>query len=301
MRFNFQFVEHRKTFYIISSTIAVIGILSLLIFGFNLGVDFKSGTRLDIYIGKAFTSEEIKSILTELKLEASSIRTAGTQNEIAVLQFNGLIDSNMLPQIKDAFRAKYGEKVDLTESKVDPVVGRELAKKAFYAVLLASLGIIIYVAFRFEYRFAITAIIALLHDAFFVITIFSIFHLEVDLPFIAAILTIIGYSINDTIVIFDRIRDNLKITKSKRKDLAQIVNLSLNQTLGRSINTVLTVIVAALALFLLGSEGIRNFSLALLLGLVSGAYSSIFIASQLWYDWKEWDKKRKRYAPQANS
>ncbi|WP_373277047.1 protein translocase subunit SecF [Calditerricola satsumensis] len=183
-----------------------------------------------------------------------------------------------------------------TESTVDPLYARELARKAAYAVLIASVGIALYVMLRFEYRFAVAALVALFHDAFMTIAAFSLLRLEVDLPFIAAVLTILGYSINDTIVIFDRIRENLKFAQRLKtaEDLARLVNASLNQTLTRSINTVLTVLFTAVALFFLGGEGIRNFSLALIIGLVSGTYSSIFIASQIWYEWKVRELRRPR-------
>ncbi|TCS83833.1 preprotein translocase subunit SecF/SecD/SecF fusion protein [Tepidibacillus fermentans] len=307
MNYKFEFVRHRNIFFAISGIITILGIISLLIFGLNLGIDFKSGSRLDIHIGKAFTDTEVKTLLKQaedqakakgfqnVNLKPTVIRTAGNNNEIAVARFDQTVSKDVLPIIRSVFQSKYGSKVDIQESTVDPTIGRELARKAIYSVLWASLGIILYVTFRFEYRFAIAAIIALLHDAFFVITMFSIFRLEVDITFIAAILTIVGYSVNDTIVIFDRIRDNLKKANIKRMDqLEDVVNLSLNQTLSRSINTVLTVFITALALFIFGGSGIHNFSLALLFGLFTGAYSSIFIASQIWVVWKGRDFKKKR-------
>lgn len=153
--------------------------------------------------------------------------------------------------------------------------------------MLATVGVAIYVTLRFEYKFAIAAIIALIHDVLVVIAIFSLLRLQVDLTFIAAILTIIGYSINDTIVIFDRLRENLRVCKIKeKKGLAEVVNQSIISTLPRSINTSLTVLFAAAALYLFGGEAIRNFSFALLIGLLVGAYSSIFIAAQVWFIWK---------------
>lgn len=179
------------------------------------------------------------------------------------------------------------EKLDKTATfeinTVDPEMAKELGRNAIYAVLISCIGIIIYVSIRFEWRFAIAAIVALLHDAFVVISIFSILGLEVDLTFIIAVLTIIGYSINDTIVIFDRIRENLRFAKIKRfADLKDLVNKSLTQTIGRSIYTALSVFIAALFMLLLGGESIQMFSLAICIGLAFGAYSSIFIASPLW-------------------
>ena len=178
---------------------------------------------------------------------------------------------------------KLDEKATFEVNTVDPEMAKELGRNAIYAVLISCIGIIIYVSIRFEWRFAIATIVALLHDAFVVISIFSILGLEVDLTFIIAVLTIIGYSINDTIVIFDRIRENLRFAKIKRySDLKDLVNKSLSQTLGRSIYTALSVFIAAFFILLLGGESIQMFSLAICIGLLFGAYSSIFIASPLW-------------------
>ncbi|MNI42187.1 preprotein translocase subunit SecF [compost metagenome] len=170
---------------------------------------------------------------------------------------------------------------------MDPQLAKELLNKAIYAIAISSVLICIYVSIRFEWRFAIAAIIAILHDAFMVIAVFAIFRLEVNLPFLAAVLTTIGYSINDKIVIFDRIRENLRFAKLKTsEDIANLVNDSIWQTMARNINTVLVVLVAAICLYLFGSESIKLFALAKIIGLASGGYSSIFIACSLWYLFK---------------
>ncbi len=294
---TFDYVAKRKLFFTLSGIIQVLGIIAILVFGFNLGVDFQSGTRMDIMIGKPFTEADVAGQLKALKLEPGSIEIAGDQGERAAIRFVEPLSKEQIANVKAAFVKKYGEQVDIQESTVDPMISRELAKQAIYAVAWASIGIIIYIAIRFEYRFAITGVLALLHDAFAVIAVFSIFQLEVDLPFIAAILTIVGYSINDTIVTFDRIRENLRLYKIKKmEDLEKVVNISIQETIVRSINTVLTVLFAAVALLIFGGEGIRNFALALTAGLVFGMYSSIFIASQLWLEWKGRDLVKKRFA-----
>jgi preprotein translocase subunit SecF/SecD/SecF fusion protein len=289
-------VTYRKAYFLISSIIVVIGIISLLIFGLNLGIDFSSGTRLDIYIGHAWQDQDANEIFSRAGIgHPDSLSAGGNNGEMAIAAFKGTLNNEQVIKVREAFQAKYGKQVDLQESTVDPTVGRELAIKAIQGVLLASLGIVIYMAIRFEYRFAIAGIIALLHDAFLVITCFSLFHIEVNLPFIAAVLTIVGYSINDTIVIFDRIRENLKTAKIKKlADLEEMVNRSLMQTMRRSINTVLTVLFAAVMLMIFGAESIRTFSLALVIGLIAGAYSSIFLASQIWVSWKGRELNRKR-------
>jgi len=167
-------------------------------------------------------------------------------------------------------------------------------KNAIKALSLAALGIIIYVAIRFEWRMGIGAIVSLLHDVFLIVAVFSFMRLEVDITFIAAVLTIVGYSINDTIVTFDRMRENLDRydTINDREVLANIVNKSLRQTMGRSVNTVLTVIIVVIALLIFGAPSIQNFSIALLIGLITGMYSSICIAAQIWYSLKIREMKK---------
>ncbi|MED0755999.1 protein translocase subunit SecF [Aneurinibacillus thermoaerophilus] len=302
MNSNFDFVKNRKYYFIVSLILVLIGVVSLLTMGMNLGVDFKGGSRVQVHVGKTFSEEQIKKDAEQLGLKPGSVTTAGDNRDIAVIQFADPITKEDYAKLTKAMQSKYGKHVDLQQSTVDSMVSRELARSALYAVLIASIGIIIYITIRFEFKFAFAAVLALLHDAFLVITIFSLFHIEVDLPFIAAILTIVGYSINDTIVIFDRIRDNLKKTKIKKiQDIEDMVNLSIRQTLTRSINTVLTVLVCAIALFIFGGESIRSFTLALIIGLVFGAYSSIFIASQIWVSLKERElKKKKKLAPANN-
>lgn len=186
-------------------------------------------------------------------------------------------------RILSAFAGEYGNGIGKEENTVDPGIAKELAFQAIVAVAVASIGIMLYVTIRFEWGFAVAAIIALVHDVFFVISVFSILKLEVNLPFIAAILTIVGYSINDTVVIFDRIRENLRFARAKTwGDLTSLVNLSINQTLVRSVNTAVTVLIASIALLVWGSDSINLFSLAMTVGLVVGMYSSIYIASQVW-------------------
>ncbi|KIV51512.1 protein translocase subunit SecF, partial [Aneurinibacillus migulanus] len=224
-----------------------------------------------------------------------SITTAGDKKDMAVIQFAEPIHKDEFVKLTKAMENKYGKGVSLQESTVNPIISQELARSALYSVLLASVGIVLYITIRFEFRFAVSSVLALLHNVFLVITLFSIFQIEVELTFIAAILTIVGYSIHDNIIIFDRIRDNLKHAKLKTvQDVEDVVNHSIDQTLARSINTVLTVVICAAALYIFGGESIRHFTLALIIGLIFGAYSSIFIASQIWVSWREADLKKKR-------
>jgi preprotein translocase subunit SecF len=297
--YKFDFVNKRKGFFLASLLILVVGLVSFLIQGLNLGIDFVSGTRLDIDMDKRIDLPRAKQVLENLGYENPNARVAGNQQDILSFRIPKKIGKSEVDRIANAINKEFGVKAKVQEQTVDPIIGKELAKNAFYAVLISSLGIILYVAFRFEWRYGMAAIIALFYDALFTISMFSILQLEIDLTFIAAILTIVGYSVNDTIVIFDRIRENFDEKQPKKwEELVEVVNSSIQQTLVRSINTVLTVVFGAVALILLGGETIRNFSLALLFGLVSGAYSSICIASQIWIGWKWKSMQKAKVKPQ---
>ncbi|SEN35479.1 protein translocase subunit SecF [Lihuaxuella thermophila] len=296
MTYKIDFVENRKIYFIITLVIVALSVGSLLIQGLNLGIDFVSGTRLDISMDKPVDLAKAKQELEGLGYENPNARVGGPNKNILIFRLDKEITLQEKEKISQKLGSVFHTKVNVQEQVVDPIIGRELAKNAIISVLIASIGIIIYVTLRFEYRFAVAAILALFYDAIFTVGMFSILQLEVDIVFIAAILTIVGYSVNDTIVIFDRIRENLNIVKpTKWEELSKVVNDSIHQTLTRSINTVLTVVFAAFALWLLGGESISNFSLALLFGLISGAYSSIFVASQIWVSWK-WRSMQKEKA-----
>jgi preprotein translocase subunit SecF len=287
VRYNFKFdiIKHRKRFFALSAFITLIGILTLFVFGLNFGVDFKAGTSLDITVGKTLDKTKVEQIFKDAGYVPAITTIGGDKSDRVTARFDKVLKLDDVNKIISAMTTAYG--VDLShshdENTVDIESAKELGKLAIYAVLAACLGIIIYVSIRFEWRFAVAAIIALLHDAFIVVSLFSIFRWEVNLPFVAAVLTIIGYSINDTIVIFDRIRENLRFSKLKNfNDLSELVNRSIWQTMTRSINTILTVLIGAICLFVFGSPAIKYFSLAMIVGLVSGGYSSIFIASPIW-------------------
>ncbi|MFC4388385.1 protein translocase subunit SecDF [Gracilibacillus marinus] len=284
---SFDLVKHRKKFFSVSIILVILGSISLAIFQLNVGIDFKSGSRVEVLADQSLTTEEIEGLFEEVELTASGpIVLSGDNNNIAVAKFEGELSKDKVAEVRALFEEEYGNAPAV--STVSPVIGKELAQNAVLAVIYASIGIIIYVTIRFEFYSALTAILALLHDAFFILAFFSITRLEFDITIIAAILTIVGYSINDTIVTFDRIRENIKKKKRVKSfaELATIVNHSLIQTLARSINTVLTVIFAAVMLLVFGASSITNFSFALVIGLFAGTYSSLFIAAQLWLVWR---------------
>lgn len=291
-----DFVKYRKVFYGISIGVTIIGIIFLLVFRLNLGIDFTSGTRIEIASKDVLTTQQVNTEMQKVGIDEDDIkdvRLAGQDNKNAVVRTVGVLNKQEIAELKDHFKKDYGAEPNV--STVSPTVGKELAKNAMKALAIASIGIILYVSIRFEWRMAVPAVVALIHDAFFIITIFSLLRLEVDITFIAAVLTIVGYSINDTIVTFDRIRENLRFSRKIKtaEELENIVNISIRQTLTRSINTVLTVLITVIALMIFGSEAIRNFSIALFIGLICGVYSSLLIASQFWLDLKIRELKKK--------
>ncbi|CAN2249861.1 protein translocase subunit SecDF [Bacillus vallismortis] len=288
---KWDFTSKRKFFLIFSSAITVIGIIILLVFKLNLGIDFASGSRIEVQSDHKLTTEQVEKDFASIGMDPDTIVLSGDKSNIGVARFVGVPDKETIAEVKTYFKDKYGTEPNV--STVSPTVGKELARNALYAVAIASICIIIYVSIRFEYKMAIAAIASLLYDAFFILTIFSMTRLEVDVTFIAAVLTIIGYSINDTIVTFDRIREHMKKRKPKTfTDLKHIVNLSLQQTFTRSVNTVLTVVIVVVALLIFGAASITNFSVALLIGLLTGVYSSLYIAAQIWLVWKGKELKK---------
>ena len=278
---RYDFVKHMKKFFTLSGLIILAGLIILTVFKLNLGIDFTSGTRIDVASDETIKTEHIEKSLNDLKIDDGDV-TLSQDKTRATIQVKDDLDQEKISEVKDKFNKAYGQEPNV--STVSPVIGKELVKNAILSLLIASIGIIIYATIRFEWRMALSSVIALLHDAFIIIAMFSILRLEVDITFIAAVLTIIGYSINDTIVTFDRVRENLrkfKVIKSS-EEIDLIVNRSLRQTLTRSINTVVTVIFVVVLLVFFGADSIFNFSVALFIGLISGVYSSVFIAVQLW-------------------
>lgn len=291
---HYDFIKNRKKFFTGSIALVVIGILSLLIFHMNLGIDFKSGTTMDAVTGHAVTQSEVVEVLKGLGYDETPT-VGGTNNERISVRFGEELATDKVKEIQTAFSTKFGDSTEFEVNVVSADLAQELAIKTIWAILAASVLIMLYVMIRFEWRFALSANIAILYDCFVVIAMFSLFHLEIDLPFIAAVLTTLGYSINDKIVIFDRIRENIRFKPYKNNEqLAEIVNASIWQTMARNVYTVLTVLIVTLLIFLFGSESIRLFSLAILIGLVSGAYSTVCLASPLWYEFKKREKKKKK-------
>ena len=286
-----DFMKLAKPLLTLSVLIVIVGAVILFIFRLNLGIDFSSGTRVDFTTDNKVKQDKVTETFDKANYKPDQI-SIGESGKNVTVQFKDDLNKNQVSKLKNMVHDKFGH--DPTVNTVSPLIGQELAKNAMKALALASIGIIIYVTLRFEWRMGLSAILALLHDVFIIVAVFSIFRLEVDITFIAAVLTIVGYSINDTIVTFDRVRENLQKVKVIRepKQIDDIVNRSIRQTMTRSINTVLTVVVVVIALLIFGATSIFNFSLALLIGLVSGVISSVFIAVPLWGIMKKRELKK---------
>ena len=290
---NVNFLKYRKLFMILSCVIILAGAIMIGVKGLNLGIDYKSGTSITIVSDKDISKASIRSDLAKYKLESSSIDI--TNDETSIILKDAL-DGNQVKELNSYFEDKYDAKVNI--GVVSNIVQKELVKNAIIAVLLSMLGIIIYVSIRFKFSYAVGGVIALLHDVLVIFAMFAFIRLEVSSMFIAAVLAIIGYSINDTIVIFDRIREELKKYDKKldRETLEILVNKGIQSTFLRSIYTTLTTLIPVIILLLLGTNDILTFNVAMLIGLISGTYSSIYIATTifLWLEKKSLGKPKKK-------
>ncbi|ACB84869.1 protein-export membrane protein SecF [Natranaerobius thermophilus JW/NM-WN-LF] len=277
-----EIITNRKIWFIVSLVILVIGLGSLMFNGLNVGIDFTGGTLLHIKIGEDYQVSEVRDIMGEHGLEDSVIQEAGGDEaeEREVIIRTVSLNEEARNEIIDSFRDSWPESEVLRTDNVGGTIGSELRSEAFWALLIASLGMIAFISYRFEYRFALAAIAAIIHDAFIVLAVFSIFQIEINEPFIAAILTIIGYSVNDTIVVFDRIRETLKF--EKKLTLFETIQISIKRTLKRSLCTSITTLLVLISLFIFAGVTIRPLIIALLIGVISGTYSSIFVAANVW-------------------
>ncbi|MEC9490532.1 MAG: protein translocase subunit SecF [Halanaerobiales bacterium] len=276
----------RKIWYTISLSVIVIGLLFLLINGLNLGIDFSGGTLIEFSFDENVTVSEVRGVLERIEIAADSkIQQAESAGEHGVIIRTETLESEEIVAIDNAIKDKFKSAEMLRSEMVGPTIGRELRINALLAIIAASIVIVAYISFRFEFRFAAVSIIALMHDVLITIGIFAILGREINTPFVAAILTIIGYSINDTIVIFDRIRENMKLMH--KVPFIKLANTAVVDTLPRSINTSITTLITILAIYFFGGASIQTFMLALFIGMFAGTYSSIFIASPLLVTWQE--------------
>lgn len=276
-------IKLRKYWYILSLLVIIPGLISFCTRGLNYGIDFTGGSLIEVRFQNSVSVDDVRTLMGEEGLSRSSqIQTAaGGTVLIRTRDLSQQESDKLLKALQDRF----GEMKLLRNEKVGPVIGQELRNKAIISVIIAFALMLVYVAIRFEFLSGVAAIIALIHDILVTVGLVSLLQLEVDSAFIAALLTIVGYSIHDTIVIFDRIRENLRLRK-KDEPFDELIHKSIMQTLTRSINTVLMVVFCLVALIIFGGVTIRAFMITLLIGVISGAYSSIFNASPLWFDFR---------------
>lgn len=279
---QFDFVGKRKIFYAISTCIIIVGLLFTGIKGLDYGIDFSGGTMIQINPEKKVTVEQMQETLAPYDLNASIVY-AGKDNSELIIKTKKPLTNDERAQIIDSVEKKYGETKVIASEEFGPTMSGEIKSNAIKSILIAAIGMLIYIIIRFrKWQYGAAAISGLAHDVLMLISMYALFRFTVDNPFIAAILTIVGYSINDTIVIFDRIRENSKMHPGM--DLKEMLNMSINQMIGRSLMTSLTTIIAIIPLILMVNSQLAQFVIPLMIGIVAGTYSSIFICTPIYYE-----------------
>lgn len=285
---NFDFIGKQKFAYALSCIIIIAGIVSLFVQGLNFGIDFTGGTVFQVQYEDNKEISDLRDELGTMGYDGAQIQ----QMDNGAFQIKTeFMDQTAQDEFEQQLKDASGSFEVLSTNAVGPSIGQEILLSGILALIVAVVLMVVYITIRFQWRFALAGNIALFHDILVTVSIFSIFQLEVDSNFVAAILTIFGYSINDTIVVFDRIRERLGSVK--RDNLAMTVNNAIQSILRRSLFTSLTTLIPILCVFFFGGETTKVFVLALIIGIVSGTYSSIFVASPLWYDMSMKSKKKR--------
>ena len=280
----FSIVKNYKIFFSITIIFLLIGFGSIVTRGFNLGIDFTGGSIVDLTFENPVNVAQVRDVLKEHDMGNSIIQLENSDGKTeanSVLIRTGVVEDTELRATMNDLQSKLGNYQIQRVEQVGATIGSELVQQAAMAIVLSWVLMIAYITFRFEFKFAIEAIIALIIDVLVVLSYFSLFQMEMDSSFVAALLTVVGYSVNGTIVIFDRIRENLKIHR-RSESLGEMVDNSIWQCMTRTIYTVATSLFAIVSIFLFGGETIHNFSFAMLVGFASGAYTSIFLAGPMW-------------------
>ena len=302
---KFDIAGHRKIWFLISLVLIIPGFICMGMRGFNFGIDFTGGTIIDMRFEQPVTLAEIRSSLAKYDLDGSTIQLSGAETGVEssenVMIRTVDLEETQRKEVMASLTQDVGPYTVLREEKVGATIGGELITNAVLALVISWALIILYVAYRFDWRFGVAAVLALIHDIVIVLAVFSFTQRQIDSSFIAALLTIVGYSINDTIVIFDRIRENLKLHFRRGGDVNELVNRSIYQTLTRSLYTVFTVLFTTFALYWFGGETTKDFAFALLIGFASGCYSSIFIASPFWIVLRDRTERRPAAAKSATA
>jgi len=286
METKINFIGRRYIWFILSGIVIAVGIAGLFINGLTFGIEFQGGTLFDVKYKHTVTVADVRSQLQPLKLEDSVLQLVGNNNKEILIRTGQLTQAEQ-ENVQSALKAKGA--IDFSVQTVGPTWGRQLTRGTLVALLLSLAVVLIFVSIRFEFKMGTAAVIALAHDVLIAVGLYSLIGREVTTSTIAAFLTILGYSMYDTIVVFDRIRENA--AGLKKHTYIEMVNSSINQVLRRSINTAVTSVIPVATLFFIGGETLRDFAFALMVGLISGAYSSIFIASPILAIWKETEPK----------
>ena len=282
---NIDFMGKRRIWFLISAVIVVASLLSVAIRGLNWGIDFTGGTLLEVHYAEPVDLDSVRAALDASSVGGATAQHFGSSRDVMIRlapetgSAEEQASTKRAQQVVAALQSKTpGAELRRTEF-VGPQVGEELAENGFLALLYTFGGILVYVALRFEWRLALGSILALFHDPILIVGVFSFTHLEFDLTVLAAVLAVIGYSINDTVVVFDRIRENFR--KMRKESPAEVINASINQTMSRTLMTSVTTMIVLVVMFFLGGDMLGRFALAIILGIVVGTYSSIYIASAL--------------------
>ncbi len=274
-----DFMGLRKWSAIFSALVFILSIAALFINGLTLGLDFTGGTQIEVSYPHSVELSNVRMALKKAGFSEGQSRVIsyGSSKDVlvSIAPEEGMKQSDLVDKVMGALNGAKKQRVEF----IGPQVGKELATKGALAIIVSMLATMIYIALRFEYRFAVSSVVALIHDPLLILGVFSYFHIEFDLKALAALLAVIGYSLNDTIVVFDRVRENFR--KIRRVDTVTIMNISINQTLSRTVMTSALTLFVVVALFLYGGESIHGFSLALMIGIVIGTYSSIYVAGAL--------------------
>ena len=283
-KWNIKFIENRKKFYAISACVIIIGLGFGLIKGFNYGIDFTGGTMMQLEMGEKVDIDEVKDAIASYDLDPTIVYAGEDNTQIMIKTIKDLKSAERM-EVFNTIAEKYGLEEDdiMASEEFGPTVGKDLRQNAIKSILIAALCMLIYIRFRFkDWKYGLAAVSGLAHDVLVTLSIYAIFRITINKPFIAGILTVVGYSINDTIVVFDRIRENSKFYK--RKQAVALIDDSINQTLSRSIMTSLTTFLVMVPLFIMASSELRSFLIPLMIGVFVGTYSSIFLCSPVFYE-----------------
>jgi len=293
---NFDFLGKAKFFVPLSLTLMLASVLSVVFIGLRAGVDFTGGTQFTVFFSQPVSTEEIRSLLAQIPASGADLARSqiqdiqGKNGKVITVSLDVETHPDLVNDVEKALR-DYPATTEVSRVSIGSQVSRELVNRTWQAILIALAAILVYISWRFRLRYAVGAIAALIHDVLIAVGVFSVFQVEINLPVIAAFLTIVGYSLNDTIVIFDRVRENLKLMK--KAPIYDVINRSVNQSLSRTINTSLTTFIPVVILFALGGPVLRGFALALLIGVIVGTYSSMYVANPILYWWTKAAEKAK--------